>query len=153
MNGFRESYHMEKRMIFKLITTIAVFVSMGGCVKPKEQTKQAQTVVSSSTKEDKEAIKQKQIAYLKEHEQEIVDFVKSQNPKVESVQVNWSDIRWGEAGNGTPQGGGEIIELYGGFNHIENSGWNVTIEIHNEMPDLKTMMLSNGFVVGGEVFE
>ena len=153
MNGFRESYHMEKRMIFKLITTIAVFVSMGGCVKPKEQTKQAQTVVSSSTKEDKEAIKQKQIAYLKEHEQEIVDFVKSQNPKIESVQVNWSDIRWGEAGNGTPQGGGEIIELYGGFNHIENSGWNVTIEIHNEMPDLKTMMLSNGFGVGGEVFE
>ena len=153
MNGFRESYHMEKRTIFKLITTIAVFVSMGGCVKPKEQTKQAQTVVSSSTKEDKEAIKQKQIAYLKEHEQEIVDFVKSQNPKVESVQVNWSDIRWGEAGNGTPQGGGEIIELYGGFNHIENSGWNVTIEIHNEMPDLKTMMLSNGFGVGGEVFE
>ena len=153
MNGFRESYHMEKRMIFKLITTIAVFVSMGGCVKPKGQTKQAQTVVSSSTKEDKEAIKQKQIAYLKEHEQEIVDFVKSQNPKVESVQVNWSDIRWGEAGNGTPQGGGEIIELYGGFNHIENSGWNVTIEIHNEMPDLKTMMLSNGFGVGGEVFE
>ena len=153
MNGFRESYHMEKRMIFKLITTIAVFVSMGGCVKPKEQTKQAQTVVSSSTKEDKEAIKQKQIAYLKEHEQEIVDFVKSQNPKVESVQVNWSDIRWGEAGNGTPQGGGEIIELYGGFNHIENSGWNVTIEIHNEMPDLKTMMLSNGFGVGGEIFK
>ena len=153
MNGFRESYHMEKRMIFKLITTIAVFVSMGGCVKPKEQTKQAQTVVSSSTKEDKEAIKQKQIAYLKEHEQEIVDFVKSQNPKVESVQVNWSDIRWGEAGNGTPQGGGEIIELYGGFNHIKNSGWNVTIGIVNEMPDLKTMMLSNGFGVGGEVFK
>ena len=70
-----------------------------------------------------------------------------------SIQVNWSDIRWGEAGNGTPQGGGEIIELYGGFNHIENSGWNVTIEIVNEMPDLKTMMLSNGFGVGGEVFE
>ncbi len=144
---------MEKRTIFKLITTIAVFVSMGGCVKPKGQTKQAQTVVSSSTKEDKEAIKQKQIAYLKEHEQEIVDFVKSKNSKIASIQVNWSDIRWGEAGNGTPQGGGEIIELYGGFNHIENSGWNVTIEIVNEMPDLKTMMLSNGFGVGGEVFE
>ena len=31
------------------------------------------------------------------------------------------------------------------FNHIENSGWNVTIEIHNEMPDLKTMMLSKWF--------
>ena len=144
---------MIKQTVFKLITTIAVFVSMGGCVKPKEQTKPEPIATPSTIKEDKEATKQKQIAYLKEHEKEIVAFVKSQNPKVESVQVNWSDIRWGEAGNGTPQGGGEIIELYGGFNHIENSGWNVTIEIHNEMPDLKTMMLSNGFGVGGEVFE
>ena len=25
------------------------------------------------------------------------------------------------------------------FNHIENSGWNVTIEIVNEMPDLKLL--------------
>lgn len=116
-----------------------------------------QKVTSSSSKKvvqkSEEEIKKEQVAYLKEHEKEIVDFVKSKNSKIESVQVNWSDIRWSEAGNGTPQGGGEIIELYGGFNHIENSGWNVTIEIVNEMPDLKTMMLSNGFGVGGEVFE
>lgn len=139
--------------MFKLITTLAILVDMGGCVKTKDQMKQAPIATPSTTKEDKEAINKKQIAYLKDHEQEIVDFVKSKNSKIESVQVNWRDIRWGEAGNGTPQGGGEIIELYGGFNHIENSGWNVTIEIVNEMPDLKTMMLSNGFGVGGEVFE
>lgn len=142
------------KIILLTVTSIIALFSIKGCtIKSKEQTKQAQTVISSSTKEDKEAIKHKQLAYLKEHEQEIVDFVKSKNSKIESVQVNWSDIRWGEAGNGTPQGGGEIIELYGGFNHIENSGWNVTIEIVNEMPDLKTMMLSNGFGIGGEVFE
>ena len=94
---------MEKRTIFKLITTIAVFVSMGGCVKPKGQTKQAQTVVSSSTKEDKEAIKQKQIAYLKEHEQEIVDFVKAQNPKVESVQIDWDETQMSDGGLTTPE--------------------------------------------------
>lgn len=29
----------------------------------------------------------------KEHEQEIVDFVKSVNPKVESVQIDWNDVR------------------------------------------------------------
>ena len=145
---------MIKQTAFKLITTLALLASIGGCtIKSKEQTKPAPIATPSTTKEDKEATKQKQIAYLKEHEKEIVDFVKAQNPKVESVQVNWSDIRWGEAGNGTPQGGGEIIELYGGFNHIKNSGWNVTIGIVNEMPDLKTMMLSNGFGVGGEVFE
>ena len=148
---------MMKKQINNLVIALAFILTIGclvGCVKQeREKSRQAQTGTSSTTKEDKEAIKQKQLAYLKEHEKEIVDFVKSKNSKIESVQVNWSDIRWGEAGNGTPQGGGEIIELYGGFNHIENSGWNVTIEIVNEMPDLKTMMLSNGFGVGGEVFE
>ena len=145
---------MIKQTAFKLITILALLASIGGCtIKSKKQTKQAPIATSSTSKEDKEATKQKQIAYLKEHEKEIVDFVKSKNSKIESVQVNWSDIRWGEAGNGTPQGGGEIIELYGGFNHIKNSGWNVTIGIVNEMPDLKTMMLSNGFGVGGEVFK
>lgn len=142
------------KIILLTVTSMVALFSIEGCtIKSKEQTKPATIATPSTTKEDKEATKQKQIAYLKEHEKEIVDFVKSKNSKIESVQVNWSDIRWGEAGNGTPQGGGEIIELYGGFNHIENSGWNVTIEIHNEMPDLKTMMLSNGFGVGGEVFE
>lgn len=142
------------KIILLTVTSMVALFSIEGCtIKSKEQTKPATIATPSTTKEDKEATKQKQIAYLKEHEKEIVDFVKSKNSKIASVQVNWSDIRWGEAGNGTPQGGGEIIELYGGFNHIENSGWNVTIEIHNEMPDLKTMMLSNGFGVGGEVFE
>ena len=145
---------MIKQTAYKLITILSLLASIGGCtIKSKEQTKQAPIATSSTSREDKEAINKKQIAFLKEHEQEIVDFVKSKNSKIESVQVNWRDIRWGEAGNGTPQGGGEIIEVCGGFNHIKNSGWNVTIGIVNEMPDLKTMMLSNGFGVGGEVFE
>ena len=113
--------------MFKLITTIAIFVSMGGCVKQKEQTKQAQTVTSSSTKEDKEAIKQKQLAYLKEHEQEIVDFIKTQSPKVESVQIYWEETQWIDGGNGTPQGGDEVIEIFGTVNQLEDSGWRVDV--------------------------
>ena len=31
---------------------------------------------------------EKQLAYLKEHEQDIIDFVKAQNPKIESVQID-----------------------------------------------------------------
>ena len=113
---------MIKQTAFKLITTLALLASIGGCtIKSKEQTKPAPIATPSTTKEDKEATKQKQIAYLKENEKEIVDFVKSKNSKIASVQVNWSDIRWGEAGNGTPQGGGEIIELYGGFNQDRKS--------------------------------
>ena len=144
---------MEKRTIFKLITTIAVFVSMGGCVKPKGQTKQAQTVVSSSTKEDKEAIKQKQIAYLKEHEQEIVDFVKSQNPKIESVQIDWDETQWGVAGNGTPQGGDEMILIFGGFNQNPESGWRVDLVVEDGKINLKTMSLGQNLSIGQEIFE
>ena len=148
MNGFRESYHMEKRTIFKLITTIAVFVSMGGCVKPKEQTKQAQTVVSSSTKEDKEAIKQKQIAYLKEHEQEIVDFVKSQNPKIESVQIDWDETQMSDGGLTTPE---YYMNIFGRINHIENSGWGVDIPINDDQSiNMREMFMLHEPTIGGK---
>ena len=148
MNDFRESYHMKKRTIFKLITTIAVFVSMGGCVKPKEQTKQAQTVVSSSTKEDKEAIKQKQIAYLKEHEQEIGDFVKAQNPKVESVQIDWDQTQWSDGGLTTPE---YYINVFGRINHIENSGWGVDIPINGDQSiNLREMFMLHAPTIGGK---
>ena len=148
MNGFRESYHMEKRTIFKLITTIAVFVSMGGCVKPKEQTKQAQTVVSSSTKEDKEAIKQKQIAYLKEHEKEIVDFVKSQNPKIESVQIDWDETQMSDGGLTTPE---YYMNIFGRINHIENSGWGVDFPINDDQSiNLREMFMLHEPTIGGK---
>lgn len=153
MNCCRESYPMEKRTIFKLITTIAIFMSMGGCVKQEEQTKQAQTVTSSSTKEDKEAIKQKQLAILKEHEQEIVDFVKAQNPKVESVQIDWDQTQWGVAGNGTPQGGDEMILIFGGFNQNPESGWRVDLVVEDGKINLKTMSLGQNLSIGQEIFE
>ena len=142
---------MEKRTIFKLITTIAVFVSMGGCVKPKEQTKQAQTVVSSSTKEDKEAIKQKQIAYLKEHEQEIVDFVKSQNPKIESVQIDWDETQMSDGGLTTPE---YYMNVYGRINNIEESGWGVDIPINEDNTlNIDEMYIGSDIRVGGRLFE
>ena len=139
---------MEKRTIFKLITTIAVFVSMGGCVKPKEQTKQAQTVVSSSTKEDKEAIKQKQLAYLKEHEQEIVDFVKSQNPKIESVQIDWDETQKSDGGLTTPE---YYMNVFGRINHIENSGWGVDIPINDDQSiNMREMFMLHEPTIGGK---
>ena len=73
----------------------------------------------------------KQLAYLQEHEGEIEDFVKSLNPKIESVQIDWKQTQWDKIGNGTPQGGGEIVQVYGGFNNIEKSSWSVIIRIKN----------------------
>ena len=66
--------------------------------------------------------KEQQLEDVKKHGKEIEDFVKSLSPKVESVQIAWDEI-----GNGTPQGGGEIVMVYGGFNHIQNSSWSVLV--------------------------
>ena len=112
----------------KLISLMLIFTIIGGCsVKQKAHTKQAQTATSSSTKEDAEAIKQKRLAYLKEHEKEIVDFVKSKSSKVESVQIYWDETQWIDGGNGTPQGGDEVIEIFGTVNQLEDSGWRVDV--------------------------
>ena len=151
MHCFRESYHMEKRTIFKLITTIAVFVSMCGCIKPKGHTKQAQTATSSTTKEDKETIKQKQLVYLKEHEEEIVDLVKAQNSKVESVQIDWDQTQWSDGGLTTPE---YYMNVFGGVNNIEESSWRVDIPINEDNTlNIDEMYIGSDIRVGGRLFE
>ena len=118
----------KMKCTLKLIVLMLIFTIIGGCsVNQNAHTKQAQTATSSSTKEDREVIKQKQLAYLKEHEQEIVDFVKSKSSKVESVQIYWDETQWIDGGNGTPQGGDEVIEIFGTVNQLEDSVWRVDV--------------------------
>ena len=95
----------------------------------------------------------KQLAYLKEHQKEIEDFVKSKNSKIESVQIAWDETKWEKVGNGTPQGGGEIVNVYGSFNHIESSSWNVTFDIENDKIIPNSMALANYLRVGGRIFD
>ena len=90
---------------------------------------------------------------LKSMKKRIKEFVKSQNSKIESVQIDWEQTQWDQIGNGTPQGGGDIIDVYGTFNNIEESGWNVTIPIKDGKADLHYMGLSNGLSLRGELFE
>ena len=95
----------------------------------------------------------KQLAYLKEHEEKIVKFVKSKNSKIESVQIAWDETKWEKVGNGTPQGGGEIVNVYGGFNHIESSSWNVTFDIENDKIIPNSMALATYLRMGGRIFD
>ena len=139
---------MKSRKIMMIGVSIAVVLCIVGCtVKQKEDTKQDKTNVSSSIKVDKKAIKQKQLAILKEHEQEIVDFVKAQNPKVESVQIYWDETEWGVAGNGTPQGGDEMILIFGGFNQNSESSWRVDVVVEDGKINLKTMSLGQNLSI------
>ena len=145
---------MKSRKIMMIGVSIAVVLCIVGCaVKQKEDTKQDKTNVSSSIKEDKKAIKQKQLAILKEHEQEIVDFVKAQNPKVESVQIYWDETEWGVAGIGTPQGGDEMILIFGGFNQNPESSWRVDVVVEDGKINLKMMSLGQSLRIGGRIFE
>ena len=147
---FKRNKIMRKQ-INNLMIALAFILTIGclvGCVKQeREKSKQTQTVTSSSTKEDKEAIKQKQLAILKEHEQEIVDFVKAQNPKVESVQIYWDETEWGVAGNGTPQGGDEMILIFGGFDKNPESSWRVDVVVEDGKINLKTMSLGQNLSI------
>lgn len=130
------------KIILLTVTSIIALFSIEGCtIKSKEQTKQAQTVTSSTTKEDKETIKQKQLAYLKEHEKEIVDFVKAQSPKIESVQIDWNSMVIEESGNGTPQGGGYNLSISGQINQLKNTKFSVDfyLEDKNSIPTIKKM--------------
>ena len=96
---------------------------------------------------------EKQLVYLKKHEEEIKEFVKSQNSKIESVQIDWNETMWEEVGNGTPQGGGEVVIVGGGFNNIEGSTWQVMFRIKNEQIVFDTMMQGSPLRVGGRIFE
>ena len=147
---FKRNKIMRKQ-INNLMIALAFVSTLGclvGCVKQeREKSRQAQTGTSSTKKEDKETIKQKQLTYLKEHEQEIVDFVKAQNPKVESVQIYWDETEWGVAGNGTPQGGDEMILIFCGFDKNPESSWRVDVVVEDGKINLKTMSLGQNLSI------
>ena len=125
-----------KKQINNLVITITFISTLGyleGCVKQeREKTRREKIVASSSIKEDTEVFEQKQLAHLKKHEKEIVDFVKSKSSKVESVQIYWDETQWIDGGNGTPQGGDEVIEIFGTVNQLEDSGWRVDVVLDSD---------------------
>ena len=126
------------RQIMVTVVAIAGILSLGGCVgNPKEQTKPMDHIASSSTKED---IKQKQLAYLKEHEQEMTAYVKAHNANIHQVSYDWDSIKTVVGGNGTPQGGDEILLVYGYANgsDLTNFSLNFTLD-ENKMPKIDSI--------------
>ncbi|WP_398578193.1 hypothetical protein [Streptococcus sanguinis] len=144
---------MKKSKIATLsIVVITATLVIGGTI----MTVQNKNLFTHGTKQEKKEEQdphEKQLAYLKKHEEEIKEFVKSQNSKIKSVQIDWNQTRWEDVGNGTPQGGGEVVSIFGEFNNLKDSDWNVLIEIKDGKVDLESMGISNGIRLGGELFE
>ena len=133
---------MKKRTLLWLILALVVF---GGGAWMAQKTNLFGGITLSP--------RAKQLAYLKEHEEEIKEFVKSLNPKVESVQIDWDETKWEKVGNGTPQGGGNVVIVGGGFNSIEGSTWQVIFEIEDGRVAFDTMMQGSPLRVGGRIFD
>ncbi|WP_419177175.1 hypothetical protein [Streptococcus sanguinis] len=144
---------MKKSKIAILsIVSLTATIVIGGTIITV-QNKNLFTNRTTQEKKKEQDPREKQLAYLKEHEEEIKEFVKSQNSKIESVQIDWNQTRWEDIGNGTPQGGGEVVSIFGEFNNLKDSDWNVLIEIKDGKVDLESMGISNGIRLGGDLFE
>ena len=135
---------MKRQLELFLIILLPILglVFLGGKIMNLTKRPEQKITASSSKKvvqKSEEEIKKEQIAFLKEHEQEIVDFVKAQNPKVESVQIDWNSMVIEESGNGTPQGGGYNLSISGKINQLKNTKFSVDfyLEDQNSIPTIK----------------
>ena len=114
---------MKKRTLLCLVLSLVVFG--GGAWMAKE----ANLFLSPRAK---------QLAYLKEHEEEMANFVKSWNSKVESVQFDWDSMEVGQVGNGTPQGGGYMMTVNGRINNNKDTKFTLGFPLKrnvNEIPE------------------
>ena len=87
-NNKRWGWEMKKKLaIIGTVTLLGV-----GAVVLNNQEWRANTIFATA--------RDKQLAWLKEHEEEIVKWMHSTYPKVESVQFDWSTLRVGPVSNG-----------------------------------------------------
>lgn len=99
--------------------------------------------------------KEKQIAFLKEHEREMTEYIKSQNNKIESVQYDWDSVEVETIGNGTPMGAGKVLIIDGKFNNISNSSFYLQFKFDesSKLPKIESLTSYNSFRVGGMLYE
>ena len=145
---------MKRQMELFLIILLPILglVFLVGKIMPLTKRSEQKITTSSPKKvvqKPEGDIKKEQLDYLKEHEQEIVDFVKAQNPKVESVQIDWDSMQIEESGNGTPQGGGYNLSISGQINQLKITKFSVDfyLEDQNSIPTIKKMGMLNDIYI------
>ena len=86
----------------------------------------------------------KQVAWLKEHEEEIVKWIKSRHPKITSVDFEWSTYRVGAISNGV-QIVGYNLSVKGTFNDNPDTVLVIDFSLNNEdsIPNMKDIRMIN----------
>lgn len=153
MKGRIGEEEMKRRLELFLIILLPILglVFLGGKIMHLTKRPEQKITASSSKKvvqKLEEEIKKEQIAFLKEHEQEIVDFVKAQNLKIESVQIDWDETQMSDGGLTTPE---YYMNVFGGINHIDDSGWGIDIPINNDQSiNMREMFMLHEPTIGGK---
>ncbi|WP_455164862.1 hypothetical protein [Streptococcus sp.] len=126
---FKRNKIMRKQ-INNLVIALAFILTIGclvGCVKQeREKSRQEQTATSSSTKEDTATVTQRQVDFLKKHESEITDYIKSNDPEVVRVKFDWDSVKVGDSGAFTESGFDIRLKVYGA-NDKELNGYSFFI--------------------------
>ena len=153
MKGRIGEEEMKRRLELFLIILLPILgiVFLGGKIMTLTKRPEQKITASSSKKvvqKPEGDIKKEQLDYLKEHEQKVIDLVKAQNSKVESVQIDWDQTQWSDGGLTTPE---YYINVFGRINHIENSGWGVDIPMNEDgTVNLKNMTMGDYISIDGE---
>ena len=86
----------------------------------------------------------KQLTYLKAHEKEIVAWIHSVYPKVETVQFDWNTYRVGAVSNGVSNNGYKL-SVKGTFNDLPETVLYVSFSIDDadSMPDVSRMGMNH----------
>ena len=119
-----------------LFVALLILVFLGAIIIV--QNKNLFTDGTKQEKKEEQDPHEKQLVYLKKHEEEMAEFVKSLNYKVESVQFDWESMKVEDIGNGTPQGGGYILTLDGRINNNKDTEFTLGITLKhdsNEVPE------------------
>ena len=87
--------------------------------------------------------KDKQLAWLKEHEKEIVKWIKSRHPKITSVDFDWSTYRVGAISNGV-QTVGYNLSVKGTFNDNPDTALFIdfSLETEDSIPEMVNIRMN-----------
>ena len=86
----------------------------------------------------------KQLAWLKEHEEEIVAWIRSRYPKITTVNFDWNTYRVGAISNGV-QIVGYKLSVKGTFNDNPDTVLVIDFSLNNEdsIPNMKDIRMIN----------
>ncbi|WP_314087605.1 hypothetical protein [Pseudolactococcus chungangensis] len=94
---------------------------------------------------EREDLYNQQVEFLKSHEEEMTNYIKSQNPKIKSVQYHWDSLRFSGS---SVQYGEPYAILFGNVDGNEETTFMLEFKSgENNFPHIETMFLNRKILI------